>query len=193
MSTLLEELPFIIKLSHMSILSIVPNRKVYLVSEDFVNSTITHTGNGFLLMNWSNSNGVISFIPIAPINTPPGQILVENINGRSADGCRSFSFQIIRAPQLSLPFTLSATLSEGSCQFTLGADGEAMASTDERLEISKEWRLTVTKSDTGSAVYESSVSGTSKTIGTSGWEPGIYIATALVNGKNVSCKFVVSK
>ena len=179
--------------SHMSNLSIVPNRKVYLVSEDFVNSTITHTGNGFLLMNWSNSNGVISFIPIAPINAPPGQILFENINGRSADGCRSFSFQIIRAPQLSLPFTLSATLSEGSCQFTLGADGETMASTDERLEISKEWRLTVTRSDTGSAVYESSVSGTSKTIGISGWEPGIYIATALVNGKNVSCKFVVSK
>lgn len=179
--------------THQSSLPIVPERTVYLVSDDFQNSTITHIGNGFLLMNWYNSNGVISFIPVPPVNTPPGQILFENINGRSADGCRSFSFQIIRAPQLSLPFTLFATPSEGSCQFSLSANEEGKPSADERLEISKEWHLTVTRSDTGSVVHESSVSGTSKTIGNSGWEPGIYIATAQVNGQNVSCKFVVSK
>ena len=165
--------------SHQSSLPVVPNRMVYLVSDDFANSTITHSGNGLFLMYWYNSNGVISFIPVPPVNTPPGQLLFENINGISADGCRSFSFRIIRAPQLSLPFTLSATLSEGSCQFTLGADEEAMASADERLEISTEWHLTVTRSDTGSVVHESSISGSSKTIGTSGWEIFLLVVQIL--------------
>ncbi len=179
--------------THMSDLEIVLGRRVYLTSDHFLNSTITDSGNGFLLFDWSNSNGVISFIPLAPINTPPGQILIKIISGSSSNGCKSFSFTLTRAPQLMTPISLSANSKEGTCQFTISESEEAISSFYTRLDMSSEWRLTVVRSDTGRTVYDSSVSGTSKTVGTTGWSPGIYIAVAQVDGQYVSSKFVVSK
>ena len=46
---------------------------------------------------------------------------------------------------------------------------------------------------TSRIINDSSVIGTSKTIGTIGWSPGVYFALAQVNGQYVSCKFVLSK
>ena len=88
---------------------------------------------------------------------------------------------------------LDMTSKEGTCQFTISESEEAISSFYTTLDMSSEWRLTVVRSDTGRTVYDSSVSGTSKTVGTTGWSPGIYIAVAQVDGQYVSSKFVVSK
>lgn len=64
---------------------------------------------------------------------------------------------------------------------------------DLEVGVSTEWKLTIIKSDTSRIIYDSSVIGTSKTIGTIGWSPGVYFALAQVNGQYVSCKFVLSK
>lgn len=176
--------------SHMSILEIVPGRRVYLTSNHFLNSTITTTVSGFTLFDWSNSNGIISFIPRASNNSSSGSI---TINGSSSSGCQSFWFTLRKPLQPITPILLSASPSEGTCLFTISKSQETWSSAETMPDMTTEWQLTIVRSNTGRTVYDSSVSGTSKTVITTGWEPGIYVATAQVDGHYVSNKFVVSK
>ena len=173
--------------SHMSILEIVPGRKVYLVSNDFIGTTITHSETGFTISNWSNSNGVISFTPRASLNNNSGSIIIR---GNSSSDCRSFSFSLRRP---LLPILLNASLSEGVCQFSISENEDAISTTDTRLGTSPEWRLSIIRNDTGKTVYESFVAGRSKTVGIIGWDSGIYLAIAQVDGISISCKFTINK
>lgn len=173
--------------SHMSILEIVSGRKVYLMSDDFNSTSITHSETGFSILGWNNSNGVISFTPIAAPNSLSGSIVIR---GSSSNGCRNFKFSLRRPVN---PILLTASPSEEVCHFSISEKEDANSSTNTRLGNSPEWLLTITQSDTGRTVYESAVSGKSKTVGIKGWDSGIYIATAQVGAQYISCKFAVPK
>lgn len=176
--------------SHMSLLGMVSNRKVYLVSDDFIDATITHSQNGVLVRNWSNSNGVISFTPWASIGDGVGMVTV---NGSYPNSCRHFRFFLTLPQQPLPPLLLSASPSGGAWQFALSEREGAERSDDSRTALPTDWQLTVIKSDTGRAVYDGHVSGTSATVSTIGWLPGVYVAVAFVDGQYISSKFVVSK
>lgn len=176
--------------SHMSLLEMVSNRKVYLVSDDFIDATITHSQNGVLVRNWSNSNGVISFTPWASIGDGVGMVTV---NGSYPNSCRHFRFFLTLPQQPLPPLLLSASPSGGAWQFALSEREGAERSADLRTALPTDWQLTVIKSDTGQAVYDGHVSGTSATVSSVGWLPGVYVAVAFVDGQYFSSKFVVSK
>ena len=171
--------------SHMSILEIVPGRKVFLVSDDFIGATISHSQTGFTLLNWSNSNGVISFTPMASLNSNSGSIIINE-----SDGCKSFSFSLRRPLP---PILLNANLLDGTCLFSISENEDVISTTDTRLNTSIEWQLTIIQNDTGRIVYESSVAGRSKTVGIMGWDSGMYLAIAQIDGIYISCKFTVNK
>jgi hypothetical protein len=176
--------------SHMSLLGMVSNRKVYLVSDDFIDATITHSQNGVLVRNWSNSNGVISFTPWASIGDGVGMVTV---NGSYPNSCRHFRFFLTLPQQPLPPLLLSASPSGGAWQFALSEREGVERSDDSRTALPTDWHLTVIKSDTGRTVYDGHVSGTSATVSTVGWLPGVYVAVAFVDGQYISSKFVVSK
>ena len=176
--------------AHMSLLGMVSNRKVYLVSDDFIDATITHSQNGVLIRNWSNSNGVISFTPWASIGNGLGMVTV---NGSYPNSCKHFRFFLTLPQQPLPPLLLSASPSGGAWQFALSEREGVERSDDSRTALPTDWHLTVIKSDTGRTVYDGHVSGTSATVSTVGWLPGVYVAVAFVDGQYISSKFVVSK
>ena len=176
--------------SHFSSLEFVPGRTVYLLSDDFIGATVTHTQNNVLVHNWSNSNGTISFVPLTPVNAHTGMVA---INGTYPNSCRHFKFFLRLPPQLVGLLLLSATPSGGTWQFALGADMADGDDADTGRGLPTDWRLTVVRGDTGMTVYESTVSGMSKEVSAAGWPPGVYVAYARAGERYATCKFTVTK
>ena len=176
--------------SHFSSLEFVPGRTVYLLSDDFIGATVTHTQNNVLVHNWSNSNGTISFVPLTPVNAHTGMVA---INGTYPNSCRHFKFFLRLPPQLVGLLLLSATPSGGTWQFALGADMADGDDADTGRGLPTDWRLTVVRGDTGMTVYESTVSGMSKEVSAAGWIPGVYVAYARAGERYATCKFTVTK
>ena len=176
--------------SHMSLLGMVSNRMVYLVSDDFIGATVTHSQDGVLVRNWSNSNGVISFSPLASLGDGLGMV---TINGSYPNSCRHFRLFLTLPQEPFPPLLLSAVPSDGGCQFTISQEEGVDDLCYGRSGLPTTWLLTVIRSDTGETAYESMVSEMSKTVSTIGWRPGVYVATASAGGQHVSSKFVVPK
>lgn len=63
----------------------------------------------------------------------------------------------------------------------------------EAVDIPANWQLAISEGETGKVVYEARVSSREISINTDGWRAGVYIGTALVEGRHVTCKFVVTK
>ncbi|MBR5655420.1 MAG: hypothetical protein IKW98_01865 [Prevotella sp.] len=175
---------------HQDMLDIVPDRTVYLQSDDFIGANITKTINNMIALGWSNSNGIISFTPLLPINGGLGSITIE---GTYPNSCRHFKLRLLTMSNFDDPILLSINPSGQTCGFSLISNQSAEHSTSSNSDIPTEWRLTITKSETGRRVFDSAVSGMSKTINTTEWRPGVYIAVAQVGKYTLSGKFAIER
>ncbi|MBR5061288.1 MAG: hypothetical protein IKX24_04005 [Prevotella sp.] len=176
--------------SNRSWMDVETGRRVYLMSDDFIGATVTYASSGMYPFNLTNSGGTLSFTPMLSVGKRFGSM---TLRGTYAGSCRHF-WLMFSLPMDGLePILLSATPSGGAWQFALSEREGAERSADLRTALPTDWQLTVIKSDTGRTVYDGHVSGTSATVSTVGWSPGVYVAVALVDGQYISSKFVVSK
>ena len=175
---------------HQDMLDIVPSRTVYLQSDDFIGANITKTISNMIALGWTNSNGIISFTPLLPINGGLGSITIE---GTYPNSCRHFKLRLLTMSNFDDPILLSINPSGQTCGFSLISNQSAEHSTSSNSDIPTEWRLTITKSETGRRVFDSAVSGMSKTINTTEWRPGVYIAVAQVGKFTLSGKFAIER
>lgn len=163
--------------SNMSMLEIVPNRKVYLQSDHFIGATITHSQNGILINDWSNNNGVISFTPIVAL----GMNGVMSVQGTV--GCKKYRLSLYTLPSRNV---LSLNSNGDIYEFSIAHNGEKVAS-------SNKWHLAIMKINTGNKVFDETVMSNSKIVNISGWSSGIYVALAQVDGQYYSLKFSVGE
>jgi hypothetical protein len=91
------------------------------------------------------------------------------------------------------PILLSINPSGQTCDFSLISKQNSERSTSSIPEIPNIWRLTIVMSETGRTVFDTSVSGTSKVIDTTGWRSGMYVAVAQVGKYTLSSKFVIER
>ncbi len=176
--------------SNRSWMDVETGRRVYLMSDDFIGATVTYTSSGMYPFNLTNSGGTLSFTPKLSAGRRFGSM---TLRGTYAGSCRHF-WLMVSLPMDGLePILLSATPSGGAWQFALSEREGAERSDDSRTALPTDWQLTVIKSDTGRAVYDGHVSGTSATVSTVGWSPGVYVAVAFVDGQYISSKFMVYK
>lgn len=175
---------------HQDMLDIVPDRTVYLQSDDFIGANITKTISNMFALGWTNSNGIISFTPILPINGGLGSITIE---GTYLNSCRHFRLRLLTMNNFDDPILLSINPSGQTCDFSLISKQNSERSTSSIPEIPNIWRLTIVMSETGRTVFDTSVSGTSKVIDTTGWRSGMYVAVAQVGKYTLSSKFVIER
>lgn len=174
-----------------SMLFYAPGRKVYLLSDHFIGATVTHTQTGVTLNNWSNNNGVISFIPVQSPSSS-GSITVQ---GTAQSGCKNFKLRLF---SLANPVNNSNQLSLSSVgniyEFSIcQEDGNEKGSLSDMTNSKEEWRLTIIKVDSANKVFDETVRGTTKAVNASGWSPGIYVALAQINDQYYSLKFSVGE
>ena len=177
---------------NLSILDYVSGRTVYLMSDDFMDATVTHSGTKVL--NWSNSNGVISFNTLggfSPLGrSVPAGIVIE---GTYPNSCKHFKLNLIEAGGI-IPIILTySTTGSGSYEFFLCDNTDGEQSAQRNVSNDEPWQLTIIRSDAGAKVYESSSSLGTKTVTTTGWPNGVYIATANITSQNYSVKFSVGR
>lgn len=173
---------------HLPWLEIVPQRKVYLQSEDFIDADITKTATGMFPAGWQNNNGVISFTPIMAVNSNVGTI---TINGTYPNSCRHFSVRLRAFGELEVnPLLLTVNPSGQTYTFSLNLNKD-LDSSSSNTALPEEWRMEIVRSENGMKVFDSKISGSSKVIDTSGWKPGVYIAVAQTGKETLTVKFVV--
>ena len=177
---------------NLSLLEYVPGRTVYLMSDDFIDATVTHSGSG--IINWSNSNGVISFNTLGligdPIRSVPAGIVIE---GTYPNSCKHFKLNLFETTG-SLPLYLTYNNpNSGTYEFFMSENTDGGQSEQRNTGNDEPWKLTIIRSDTGAKVYESSSSLGSKSVTTTGWLNGVYIAIANIMNQNYSVKFSVGR
>ena len=180
---------------NLSLLEYVLGRTVYLMSDDFIGATVSHSGS--MVFNWTNSNGVISFDtfgpldPFAPLSHPsPRGVEIE---GTYPNSCKHFKLNLFESTG-SLPLFLTYNiLNSGTYEFFLSGESSSEENLQRNINNEEPWQLTIVKSDTVAKVYESSSSLGSKTVNMTGWPTGIYIATANIMNKNYSVKISIGR
>lgn len=175
---------------NLASLFFVPNRKVFLSSEDFIGANITFTCTRVAINDWSNNNGVISFTPEI-VGNPYGLGWVS-IEGIYANSCKRFKITLYVRPLLDGPLTLQALNHNGSDNFVfvLNKNNALAKYSDATLDEQIKWQLIII-GETGRLVYESSVVGQIKEVNTSAWKKGVYIAMAKLGDR--SCYLKLSK
>ena len=173
---------------HLPWLEIVPDRKVYLQSDDFIDADITKTATGMFPAEWSNNNGVISFTPIMAVNSNVGTI---TINGTYPNSCRHFNVRLRAFGELDVePMLLTVNPSGQTYTFSLSQNKD-LDSSSSGIALPEEWQLEIVRSENGMKVFDTKVFGPSKVIDTTGWKPGVYIAVAQLEKESLTVKFVV--
>jgi hypothetical protein len=163
---------------------IVPGRKVYLQSSQIPDAIVTHSSTGHVIeFDWSNSNGVISFLPFALPNKS-GSVIV---NGSYPSSCKTFSFRFRVLPPLSDPLLMS---SDGNLyEFSIGEGSDTDSEMSRGVGNISSWQLII-EDHMGRQVYSRQVSNSNKCqVNTAGWKPGVYIAIAQVGDQYYSMKF----
>ena len=173
---------------------------ITLTSPDFSAATITHSGNA---RNWIHSGNTITFnfryLPPVTNNGLNSQLPnsgVETITGTYPGNCEVFQFKVFGTtpptPLLSTsPNTLYVTAGRNGYLFSMyETDNESNnGNVYKPLSASLPWKLTIINSLTGTVVYDNKISGHSFFVDSSGWQYGIYIARAIVNGEILTSKF----
>lgn len=177
---------------HNSLLEFVPNRTVYLSSDHFNNATISHSESGVFLSGWSNSNGVISFNPIQPINyTGSSSIIIE---GTAQSGCKKFRLQLFSPPSLiDDPILLAKNPNGSTYEFSISEDVRSRQEILQESSNPLEWRLTIIKIDSANKIFDEMVRASSISVNVSRWPRGIYIAIAQIKDQYYSLKFSVGE
>ena len=177
---------------HNSLLEFVPNRTVYLSSDHFNNATISHSESGVFLSGWSNSNGVISFNPVQPINyTGSSSILIE---GTAQSGCKKFRLRLFSPPSLiDDPILLAKNPNGSTYEFSISEDVRSRQEGSSESNNPLEWRLTIIKIDSANRIFDEMVRASSISVNVSGWPRGIYIAIAQIKDQYYSLKFSVGE
>lgn len=177
---------------HNSLLEFVPNRTVYLLSDHFNNATISHSESGVFLSGWSNSNGVISFNPIQPINyTGSSSIIIE---GTAQSGCKKFRLRLFSPPSLiDDPILLAKNPNGSTYEFSISEDVRSRQEGSSESNNPLEWRLTIIKIDSANRIFDEMVRASSISVNVSGWPRGIYIAIAQIKDQYYSLKFSVGE
>lgn len=177
---------------HNSLLEFVPNRTVYLSSDHFNNATISHSESGVFLSGWSNSNGVISFNPVQPINyTGSSTIIIE---GTAQSGCKKFRLRLFSPPSLiDDPILLSKNPDGSTYEFSISEDVRSRQEGSSESNNPLEWRLTIIKIDSANRIFDEMVRASSISVNVSGWPRGIYIAIAQIKDQYYSLKFSIGE
>ena len=164
------------------------NSTITLTSNFFIGANVTYTGG--IPYNWTHSGNTITFKirylypndPISPESiTQNSDNTVINFTCVAEGGCACTKFTVIGMNPPDAP------------------DGELMMSSSRKSENitlqanSDDWHLTIVNSATGTVTYDDHVSGTSLTINTTSWKPGIYVLKAKSNGKTTVQKLSVDK
>lgn len=175
-------------LPNHAIIELTGGGHIYMQSNDFIGANVTHSSSGILVQNWSHVGNTISFSPLFPAFL--GGII--RIEGIVPNNCKKFDVRFTKIDPIS-PFLLSISQSGQTCLFSLDVEQNIKDVECEAVDIPSNWQLAISEGETGKVVYEAGVSSREISVNTDGWRTGVYLGTALVEGRHVTCKFVVSK
>ena len=132
-----------------------------------------------------------------PNVTSNNPILINVQNNTSYSNCDN-SYQIVIMPNNVLPsYSLSPVVGGGQITVSLvekaySDEVKAILETfADKIPKIDTWTLEVYQAGTGKKIFSKEVSGTSYTIDTTGWEPGVYIIKAIIGEDTLSEKVVV--
>lgn len=168
------------------------NCHVILKSQCFNNFTVTHSGG--LVFNWTNSgNGEITFDAPSILMGLSQQITITGKNG-----CECFKIKITIVPPLervlqNSSIRLDVSSNSSNYNFTLVDQKADNNSTTIYDDQNKKWQLLIYKASNGTIIFHSENYGRTVSVDTSGWESGVYIARAVINGKDVAKKITIRK
>lgn len=168
------------------------NCYVILKSQCFNNFTVTHSGG--LVFNWTNSgNGEITFDAPSILMGLSQQITITGKNG-----CECFKIKITIVPPLervlqNSSIRLDVSSNSSNYNFTLVDQKADNNSTTIYDDQNKKWQLLIYKASNGTIIFHSENYGRTVSVDTSGWESGVYIARAVINGKDVAKKITIRK
>lgn len=175
-------------LPNHAIIELTGGGHIYMQSNDFIGANVTHSSSGIMVQNWSHVGNTISFSPLIPAFW--GGII--RIEGVVPNNCKKFDVRFTKIDPIP-PFLLSISQSGQSCLFSLDVEQNNEDGEREAVDIPANWQLAISEGETRKVVYEARVSSRAISINTDGWRAGVYIGTALVEGRHVTCKFVVTK
>ena len=179
-------------------------KTVYLQSDDFLGATVTYTSSMSPFSGVVHNNGVISFTPPRD-NTFPEYPTIEALSTNAIhpinssltitvvkDGtCEAYRFKfIIRNSTPIIDPLLNVTNAGGKYTFSILPDVDTTTESTDACKDST-WQLEIICYDTGKTVYRNGTSASSLSVNTTDWNSGIYVATAVVNGKTTTKKFYI--
>lgn len=171
------------------IYTVDPNKTIVMQSDDFIGTLLTcNTDNGNVFVSHSINSSTASFYT----NTANGHSFT--VIGKKLGTCKVFRFKFLAvgAPEPDEPLMLGISATGHDYVFSLT---EKQENTEEQqaARTIRNWKLTILHSETGQAIYEGLAESDAITVNTSGWKPGIYVAVANVNGKNIAQKLSVTR
>ncbi len=171
------------------IYTVDPNKTIVMQSDDFIGTLLTcNTDNGNVFVSHSINSSTASFYT----NTANGHSFT--VIGKKLGTCKVFRFKFLAvgAPEPDEPLMLGISATGHDYVFSLT---EKQENTEEQqaARTIRNWKLNILHSETGQAIYEGLAESDAITVNTSGWKPGIYVAVANVNGKNIAQKLSVTR
>lgn len=168
----------------------VPNRMIVLNSNDFIGTTLSYTSDRFNLINMTNSNGTLSFIPVPKSTSLIGTI---TITGRES-ACNKILITINLSPSpqsfypgiLSSDPSLNCSKDGGIYKFSVITDTENIVS-----DNSHKWKAVVIHASSGRKIYSLTSDDNNFFIDTTSWQAGIYTITVYNNEYILKKKFIV--
>lgn len=166
------------------------NSNVYISSPQLVGATVTFSGSPSST-SWSlnSSNGMLLF------NTPNSSYSTFVINVICANGYNYNLTIVVTTNSNLLNVDVSQTNIEVSILPVESDEQQVLNSPSEKNRrtdgVSLVWTLEVYNATTGEKVFSHEVKGSSFTIDTTDWRPGVYIVRAVIGDEVLSEKVVV--
>ena len=124
--------------------------------------------------------------------------LSQQITITGKNGCECFKIRITIVPPLervlqNSSIRLDVSSNSSNYNFTLVDQKADNNSTTIYDDQNKKWQLLIYKASNGTIIFHSENYGRTVSVDTSGWESGVYIARAVINGKDVAKKITIRK
>ncbi len=163
-----------------SVYNITAGKQVVLQSDDFVGATIT--GNYTIYHN----NNTVSFFAFSGNN--------YTIEGYKPGSCMAYKFRFLTGfDPTPLLLNISSTGRDYVFSLQNEQDEDRNAGSEAVKHPIEQWQLTIVQYETGQTMYNGIVKGSSITVNTTGWKPGIYIVMAKANENSTIQKLAITE
>lgn len=174
---------------------------VFLQSDDFIGASVSYSSTMNLIGGVTHNNNVISFRPRSIVLysssesdleslTQVNNSIVLDVTKNGTCEAYQFTFRIRDfIPVIEFNGILDISHTSNEYCFTINW-GEDSADAGSPASDSR-WQLEIFNFDNGLSVYKTQTNESFLSVNTTGWKPGVYIATANIDEKTYSTKIYI--